>query len=166
MKKPIEYVDAFLGLAGLARRRRAAFFLDVVIPAATLVAVNVGYLNHQFATEVPAPIDYGIGIHAGEVIIGDVGFRGRTVFTALGDSVNVAARLQDMTKALNCKLVVSEEVCKAAAVSGNGLTAADINIRGHDAPIGVRTVEDPTVLVSMLETGHSSLIESQVAGHG
>jgi len=39
-------------------------------------------------------------IHAGEVIIGDIGFRDHTVFTALGDAVNVAARLQDMTKAL------------------------------------------------------------------
>jgi adenylate cyclase len=134
--------------------------------AAALVAVNVGYLNHQLATEVPEPIDYGIGIHAGDVIVGDVGFCGRTVFAALGDSVNVAARLQDMTKVLNCKLVASEEVCKAAAVSGDGLTAADINIRGHDAPIGVRMVQDPTVLVSMLETsGRSSLIEPQVAGH-
>ena len=134
--------------------------------AAALVAVNVGYLNHQLATEVPAPIDYGIGIHAGDVIIGDVGFCGRTVFAALGNSVNVAARLQDMTKVLNCKLVVSEEVCKAAAISGDGLTAADINIRGHDAPISVRMVKDPTVLVSLLETpGRPSLIEPQIAGH-
>ena len=61
------------------------------------------YLNHQFATEVREPIQYGIGINAGDVIIGDIGFRGHTVFTALGDAVNVAARLQDMTKALNCQ---------------------------------------------------------------
>ena len=69
-------------------------------------------MNQQFATELREPIQYGIGIHGGEVIIGDIGFRGHTVFTALGDPVNVAARLQDMTKTLNCKVVVSEEVLR------------------------------------------------------
>src|SRR5215467_3887943 len=49
--------------------------------AASLVASNIAYLNHQFETEVREPIQYGIGIHAGEVIAGDIGFRGHTVFT-------------------------------------------------------------------------------------
>src|SRR5262249_56361704 len=75
-------------------------------------AGNVGYLNHKLASEVREPIQYGIGIHAGEVIVGDIGFRGHTVFTALGDAVNVASRLQDLTKELDCRVVVSEEVCK------------------------------------------------------
>ena len=61
------------------------------------------------------PIPYGIGIHAGVVIVGDIGFRGHTVFTALGDAVNVASRLQDLTKELDCKVVVSEEVCRMSA---------------------------------------------------
>ena len=76
----------------------ALFGLDVDAPtacrqalrAAALVASNVAYLNHQFTTELHEPIQYGIGIHAGEFIVGDIGFRGHTVFTALGDFVNVA----------------------------------------------------------------------------
>ena len=39
----------------------------------------------SFATEVREPIQYGIGINAGDVIVGDIGFRGHTVFTALGN---------------------------------------------------------------------------------
>ena len=69
------------------------------------------------------PIQFGIGIHGGDVIVGDIGFRGHTVFTALGDSVNVAARLQDMTKNLNCKVIVSEDVCKTAGIAPDALTA-------------------------------------------
>ena len=49
------------------------------------------------------PIRFGIGIHGGEVIVGDIGYRDHMVFTALGDAVNVAARLQDMTKTLAAK---------------------------------------------------------------
>ena len=69
-------------------------------------------MNQQLASDLPEPIQYGLGIHGGEVIIGDIGFQDHTVFTALGDPVNVAARLQDMTKTLNCKAIVSEEVLR------------------------------------------------------
>ena len=142
----------------------ALFGLDVdpttacrqALRAAALVSSNVAYLNHQFTTEVREPIKYGIGIHAGEVIVGDIGFRGHTVFTALGDSVNVAARLQDMTKSLNCKAIVSEEVCKTAGIPSDALTRTDVAIRGHDEPMMVRTAEDPTVLASLLESQSAS----------
>ena len=104
--------------AGIVRtRHRSATACRQALRAASLVAANVAYLNHQFATEVREPIQYGIGIHAGDVIVGDIGFRGHTVFTALGDPVNVAARLQDMTKASNCKVVVSDDVCKTAGLA-------------------------------------------------
>jgi hypothetical protein len=55
-----------------------------------LVAANVEYMNHEFTSELQEPIQLGIGIHGGEVIIGDIGFRDHTIFTALGDPVNVA----------------------------------------------------------------------------
>ena len=61
------------------------------------------------------PIRFGIGIHGGEVIIGDIGYRDHMVFTALGDAVSVAARLQDMTKSL-CEVIFSEEVRNTAGL--------------------------------------------------
>ena len=137
----------------------ALFGLDVdpvtacrqALRAASLVASNIAYLNHQFATEVREPIQFGIGIHGGEVIVGDIGFRGHTVFTALGDSVNVAARLQDMTKNLDCKVIVSEDVCKTAGIAFDALTRMEVAIRGRDETMIVRTAADPTVLVSLVD---------------
>ncbi len=147
--QPNQFVgDGVLALFGLDVDRATA--CRQALRAAALVAANVAYLNHQFATEVREPIDYGIGINAGDVIIGDIGFLGYTVFTALGDSVNVAARLQDMTKTLDCKVVVAEEVCKVAGVPADALARTEIEIRGHDAPMTVRTEKDPTVLASLL----------------
>jgi len=103
------------------------------------------------------PIQYGIGIHAGEVIVGDIGFRGHTVFTALGDAVNVASRLQDLTKELDCKVVVSEEVCKTAGLSSDVLTQTDVAIRGHDGQMmTVRIASDPTVFASLLDPAPAS----------
>ena len=121
-------------------------------------------MNHQFATEVREPIQFGIGIHGGEVIIGDIGFRGHTVFTALGDAVNVAARLQDMTKNLDCKVIVSEEVCKTAGIAFDALTRTEVAIRGRDETMIVRTAADPTVLVSLLDP--QSTAEPQLSEAG
>ncbi|MGZ5835571.1 MAG: adenylate/guanylate cyclase domain-containing protein, partial [Xanthobacteraceae bacterium] len=137
----------------------ALFGLDVdpatacrqALRAAAMVASNVEYLNHQFASDLNEPIQYGIGIHGGDVIVGDIGYRDRTVFTALGDAVNVAARLQDMTKSLNCKIIVSEDVCRSAGVAAGFLRPTEVSIRGREAPMAVRTAEDPTVLSSLLD---------------
>lgn len=148
--RPNQFVgDGLLALFGLDCD--AATASRQALRAAALVAANVEYMNHQFATELEQPVQFGIGIHGGEVIIGDIGFREHTVFTALGDAVNVAARLQDMTKALNCTVVVSEEVCNSSGIACDRLTRADVSIRGRERPLAVRTVTDATELSSLLE---------------
>jgi adenylate cyclase len=84
--QPNQFIgDGVLALFGLDTDPATA--CRQALRAASLAASNVAYLNHQFATEVREPIEYGIGIHAGQVIIGDIGFRGHTVFTALGETL-------------------------------------------------------------------------------
>jgi adenylate cyclase len=148
--EPNQFVgDGMLALFGLGVPPATA--CKQALGAAASVAANVEYMNHQFATELLEPIQFGIGIHGGDVIIGDIGFRDHTVFTAVGDAVNVAARLQDMTKALNCTIIVSEEVCKNAGIAAAALTRTEVSIRGRDEPMTVRTAVDPTVLASLLD---------------
>jgi len=108
-------------------------------------------MNHQLAAHLRDPIQFGIGIHGGNVIIGDIGFRDHTVFTALGDAVNVAARLQDMTKSLNCQVVISDEVYKSAGINTDALVRTEVTIRGRNEPMMVRIAADSTVLASLLK---------------
>ncbi len=68
----------------------------------------------------------------------------------LGDAVNVAARLQDMTKDLECQVVVSQEVYKVAGLPEDGLPVLEIVIRGHAAPMTVRTVTEAERLATMI----------------
>ena len=58
------------------------------------------------------------------MIVGDIGYRDHMVFTALGDAVNVAARLQDMTKSLACEAVISDEVRVTAGLAADAPAAA------------------------------------------
>jgi adenylate cyclase len=155
--QPNQFIgDGMLALFGLDADPPTA--CRQAMGAAASVAANVEYMNHQFATELPEPIAFGIGI------IGDIGFRDHTVFTAVGDAVNVAARLQDMTKALNCTIIVSEEVCKTAGIATDTLNRTEVSIRGRDEPMTVRTAADPTVLASLLDPQAAALDdEPQVA---
>ena len=161
--QPNQYVgDGMLALFGLSVDPATA--CRQAMSAAANVAANVEYMNHQFVTELREPIQFGIGIHGGEAIIGDIGFRDHTVFTAIGDTVNVAARLQDMTKALNCTVVVSEEVCKTSGIAVDALPRTEVSIRGRDEPMTVRTTADPTVLSSLLDPQAAPLAaESQIS---
>ena len=148
--QPNQFVgDGLLALFGLHGDPATA--CRQAMRAASMVAANVEYMNHQFASELQQPIQFGIGIHGGEVIIGDIGFRDHTVFTALGDPVNVAARLQDLTKTLNCTVVVSEEVCMNAGVATDRLGRSEVSIRGREQPMTVYTAADPTLLASLLD---------------
>ncbi|MGL4560300.1 MAG: adenylate/guanylate cyclase domain-containing protein, partial [Afipia sp.] len=98
--QPNQFVgDGQLALFGLATNPQTA--CRQAIEAASRIAIHVDALNEFLGDDVPEPLRFGVGIHGGEVIIGDIGSEEHTVFTALGDPVNVAARLQDMTKALS-----------------------------------------------------------------
>ena len=153
--QPNQFVgDGLLALFGLHVDPATA--CRQAIRAAAMVASNVEYMNHEFASELQEPIQFGIGIHGGEVIIGDIGFRDHTVFTALGDAVNVAARLQDMTKTLNCTVVVSEEVCKNAGIVPDTLMRTEVSIRGRYQPMTVCAAADPNLLAGLLDEQASS----------
>ena len=90
------------------------------------------------------------------MIVGDIGYRDHMVFTALGDAVNVAARLQDMTKVLSCEAVVSDEVRATAGVSADALPQHDVEIRGRNEPMIVRTVADARTLSALVSDKQSA----------
>jgi adenylate cyclase len=103
------------------------------------------------------PIRFGIGIHGGEVIVGDIGYRDHMVFTALGDAVNVAARLQDMTKTLACEAIVSDEVRITAGLGPDHLPKQEVTIRGRAEPMLVSVVADARALSALVTSSEAAV---------
>jgi adenylate cyclase len=147
--RPNQFIgDGMLALFGLATERNEA--CRQALRAAALIATYIDELNQFLSHDLHEPIRFGIGIHGGEVIVGDIGYRDHMVFTALGDAVNVAARLQDMTKTLACQAVISDEVRATAGLADDALPAQQVAIRGRNEPMLVRTVASTPVLSALV----------------
>jgi adenylate cyclase len=121
------------------------------LKAAATIAANIEELNKFLSHDLNEPIRFGIGIHGGEVIIGDIGYRDHMVFTALGDAVNVAARLQDMTKNLGCEAIVSEEIRVTAGLAAESLPEQEAAIRGRSEPMTVRIITHAKSLSALVD---------------
>ncbi|MCK1547078.1 adenylate/guanylate cyclase domain-containing protein [Bradyrhizobium sp. 179] len=150
--QPNQFIgDGMLALFGLSAEPQAA--CRQALKAASGIATRIDELNELLSHDLRQPIRFGIGIHGGEVIIGDIGYRDHIVFTALGDAVNVAARLQDMTKTLACEAIVSEEVRRTAGLADDALPQQEVAIRGRDEPLAVRVVADARDLTALVDRG-------------
>jgi adenylate cyclase len=148
--QPNQFVgDGMLALFGLTADPQTA--CRQALKAASSIATHIDELNQLLSHDLRQPIRFGIGIHGGEVIIGDIGYRDHIVFTALGDAVNVAARLQDMTKTLACEAIVSDEIRRSAGLADDALPQQEVAIRGRDEPMAVRVVADARRLAALVD---------------
>jgi adenylate cyclase len=143
--KPNQFIgDGVMAIFGI--QSSAAEACAQALEAARLIDWHVGEMNHALANELPQPIEIGIGIHGGEVIIGTLGYREHTTMTAIGEVVHIASRLQDMTKEHDCQLVVSDIVGTTANISIDVFPRREVQVRGLSRPLAVRVVDNASSL--------------------
>ncbi|HTW68478.1 MAG TPA: adenylate/guanylate cyclase domain-containing protein [Acetobacteraceae bacterium] len=134
--------DGVLAIFGLDCAPRPA--CRQAVAAIGLITRNIRQLNAALAHELPAPIGFGVGVHCGQAVVGEIGFRNHVAFTALGDTPNVAARLEALTKELGCEAVVSDDVFRHGGIDPDttGLEPYLASLRGRTEPVASHIVRD------------------------
>jgi class 3 adenylate cyclase len=106
IRKNNGFVDKFIGDAIMA------IFPDNTedaINAAIEMRIKLIEFNHIISQFGQAPIDSGIGIHSGSLMLGIVGGEGRMEGTVISDAVNLASRLEGLTKVYGSSIIITEE---------------------------------------------------------
>ena len=82
-------------------------------------------------------LEIGIGLHVGDAVVGVVGDERRAEYTAIGDTVNLAARLEPQTKVFGVRVLVSEAVVEAAPDAARYRRLGTIQVKGRTGPVTV-----------------------------
>lgn len=121
---------------------------------------SIDELSRALAEELEAPLRIGIGIHIGPAIVGQMGYGVAAYLTAVGDTVHVASRLQELTKQYDCQLVISEQVSRRAGVDVSMFPRHQLTVRNRANPLVVYVIDD----VGKLSGWRKSVQSLQVEG--
>ena len=147
-------VDKFLGdgvmaLFGVAPGRGTGSRDALSAARAMLRALDE--LNAEFETTLSERLRMGLGLHTGHAVLGRVGGGARAGLTALGDSVNIANRLEALNKEFGSVLVASGAVLESARVTLPEAERHEIAVRGREEALAVYVVRDPAALDALAE---------------
>ena len=140
--------DGLLALYGL--ERGVAQGCRDALRGAVEMQSRLDRLNGSLEGELQQPLVIGIGVHCGEAIVGVMGPPSNPNYSAIGDHINAAARLESKTKEMDCVLIVSDAVVQQAGVDFTAFPRRQLNLRGKQRAEWVYVVDNPLEIARLL----------------
>jgi adenylate cyclase len=116
---------------------------DAALEAAQDIRRRLGPLNERLRQRGEEPVAIGIGLHTGPAIVGSVGAPQRLEFTAIGDTVNMASRLEGLTKTVGETLVLSAAARAALKKEWTLQPLGAHAVKGAPHPLEIFTLAEP-----------------------
>lgn len=120
----------------------------LAVKAAVEMREKLDELNETWKAEKRKPIDIGIGINTGDVSLGFLGAGDRKQFVAIGDTTNVASRIEGLTRTFNASIIVSESTFERSKDLIESEPLPPTKVKGKDEPIKIYKV---TAIKSVLD---------------
>lgn len=121
------------------------------LDAAAGIGSALQTFNRTLQAEGSPSVKIGIGVHLGELVLGEIGAAGNAPRTIIGDTVNTASRLEAETKALAVELLVSEAVLNAAGIDSQDLELQEFQLRGVSEPLAALPVKKAATVTRLLK---------------
>jgi adenylate cyclase len=142
-------IDKFIGDAVMAEfgvpypfEDHAHRALRAAVKIRAIAAEFREYLRDRFPGRGFPEFHVGVGVHTGDAVVGNVGSEVRMEYTAVGDTVNVAARLEGETKYLDCIIAASAETVREAGGRVETGVSQTVRVKGRLKPIEVYEIID------------------------
>ncbi|MDA9400755.1 adenylate/guanylate cyclase domain-containing protein [Bradyrhizobium sp. CCBAU 45389] len=123
--------DGLLAIFPLSQPDACANLLHAVSEARQAMAA----LNERNKSSARAPLNYGIGVHVGDVMYGNIGSSSRLDFTVIGPAVNMASRLEALTKQLGRNVLLSRDFAEQVQPKFELERVGEYEVRGFSDPI-------------------------------
>ena len=118
------------------------------LAAAAEICRSIDQLSSDLAEELDGALQIGIGVHTGLSVVGPIGLANQRSIQFLGDTGNIASRLENLTKDAACTMIVSASTVVVAGMAGPGWRQANLEIRGLSEPLPAFLIRDRDELLS------------------
>lgn len=114
--------------------------------AAGKLAEGLKELSSDTTSDFGSDLKFGVGIHAGTSVVGAMGYGENITDTAIGDCVNVASRLEQLTKEEECQLIITSDLYQRSGLPVQASFEKNVTVKGKSEAFKISAFKDASAL--------------------